>query len=76
MMMQMFSTIFFSAAALIALAVIVSMILDNLADVRVALGIAARSPTLPSARVRVRRADRGPAMRPSVAAGSPLRAAA
>ena len=47
-MFQVFATLFFSASALVALAVIVGMLFDNMADIRAALGIDDRRFTLRS----------------------------
>ena len=65
-MVQVLVTIFFSAAALGALSVIVAMIVDNVGDVGTALGFVRPLPQLPSPRVRVRRVDavRTPAAQP------------
>ncbi len=72
-MVQVLATIFFSAASLTALGVIVATIGDNFGDVRTALGLSAGLPPLPSARVRLRRLED---VRVLAAAGLPLRAAA
>ena len=74
-MVQVLMTIFFSATALAALGVVVSMIADNAGDIRNALGIGV-SPAAPQ--VRVFRVRRGEASRAPVraSAGSSLRAAA
>lgn len=55
-MAQVLATIFFTAAALSALGVIVAMIGDNLADVRRALGFIP-APRPSTRRVRMRRAN-------------------
>ena len=74
-MVQVLATIFFSAAALAALGVIVGSFADNLVEVRTALGLSPTVQPLIPAQVRVRRfvTMRGIAMAP---AGLPLRAAA
>ncbi|MDB5682623.1 MAG: hypothetical protein JWM75_321 [Sphingomonas bacterium] len=73
-MVQILATIFFSAAALAAFGIIVSMLVDNGADVRRALGFVPVQ-RLPSASGRTRRIAR---MRPvsAVPLKSPRRAAA
>ena len=72
-MAQVMMTIFFSAAAIGALAIIVAMLADNLADVLVALGIS--QPVASPTRARLRQPD--PVRTPIVQApASPLRAAA
>lgn len=74
-MVQVLSTIFFSAAAMSALGVIASAFADDLGAVRVALGLSSIVPSPAPARVRIRRTDpvRAAAIEP---AGSQLRAAA
>ena len=74
-MVQILATIFFSAAALSALGVIIGSLGDNLGAIRLALGFRDAVPARSSARVRVRRvvALRGFARVPAAA---PLRAAA
>jgi hypothetical protein len=72
-MTQLLSTIFFSAAALAALGVLFTMLLDNMGDIRRALGIVDAAAMPSSTRVHVRRGGRAAAM-PAVTPS--LRAAA
>ena len=74
-MFQVLVTIFFSAAVLTAAGVIAAMLTDNAADVGRALGLAPMR-SVPSRRVRARRAVPARAATPRAPALSPLRAAA
>jgi len=72
-MTQVLSTIFFSAAALAALGVLLTMLLDNIGDIRRALGRADGALMPSSTRVRVRRGGRSaaiPAVSPSLRAAA------
>jgi hypothetical protein len=74
-MFQVFATIFFSAAVLVAFAVIGGMLLENIADIRTALGFT----DAPSARVapaRLRHAGRVRSVAPRATIMPSRRAAA
>jgi hypothetical protein len=73
-MFQVLATIFFSSAILAALGVIASMLADNSADIRRALGFVP-APFMPSAPIKVRAARRRNAAS-AVRATAPLRVAA
>ena len=74
-MVQVLATIFFCAAAMSALGVIVTTIAEDFAAMKIALGLARPLPAPHPARVRVRRVDAA-RIAATALSGPPLRAAA